>query len=189
VASARVPALQAGSQGGSFSGLVQYLKVQWGVNCSRKTDVFPTRIGAKTMMDSCEVVSAITPRIECIGKLVTNGENVCTATLRISVKPGSGWLRNQPVPLTGKEYLLEADQFQIGTRVPGDNTNPHGILFSGFKQGIEVGRAPDGSPTYTLVVNIAFNDQRVSKNPGFRRCETNGTPLRASGHVYLGLRS
>jgi hypothetical protein len=139
-------------------------------------------------MDVCNIIDSPPGMILCIKKLTFNGDRLCMATLPIFAKPGSGSLRGQRIPLNGKEYLLKYEQVSVGTRAEGDNRRPAGILFSGFNQSFITGTAPDGSTTYQLRVDVAFNDERVSKSAGFRHCELDGRPLSVTGHVYLAER-
>jgi hypothetical protein len=136
-------------------------------------------------MDGCTIYDHTPGIIQCIGKLAPQTGFVCAGNLRVTMKPGSGTSPPRAVPLSGKEYLDKAEQFQVGTRIPGDDTNPHGVLFSGIHQSVETGKAADGSSTYTLIISVSFNDFRMTKSTGFRRCETNGKPLYVSGHVYV----
>jgi hypothetical protein len=131
----------------------------------------------------CDVEQAKPDFVQCLGKLDWNRENVCSQSLRITLKPGAVGRRWPPQKLQGDEFVKWLDQFNIATRVAGDPITTPGLAFSGFGHEIEPGRAADGTPIYTLVVTISFNDIRISKDPAFRKCQTNGRPLIVSGHI------
>lgn len=133
----------------------------------------------------CFVEQARPDFVQCLGKLDWNRENICAQSLRITLKPGEGGRHWPPQKLHGSEHVKSLDQFNIATRVSSDPVTTPGLTFSGFRHDIETGRAADGTPVYTLVVTVSFSDIRVSKDAGFRKCQTNGRPLIVSGHIGI----